>query len=315
MKNKVTIVTPVYNDWKCLEYLIQDINTSLSDKVDAIDIVAVNDCSIELPIKVIEVPKNISYSQVDLVTNIGHQRAILIGLCYCLEQKIESDYIVVMDSDGEDNPKYISQLLDMANSNSKEQIIFAKRSKRSESLTFRMFYVLYKMVFRLLTGSSISFGNFSCIPKSLLSKICYNPSFWNHYSASVIKSKLPYSLMSTIRSKRYEGVSKMNFSSLILHGLSSLSVYIESVIIRVLKISFLIFIFLILIGIIVLSTKYFSEYAIPGWATNVFGFILNLLITVMMFNLLIILTHLNNRNRPTNKPIDFYKKNINKVNP
>ncbi|WP_367388124.1 glycosyltransferase [Lewinella sp. LCG006] len=310
MKNKVTIVTPVYNDWKCLEYLIQDINTSLASKFDAINLVVVNDCSVELPIMPIEIPKKITYSQVDLVLNVGHQRAILIGLCYCYEQQIDSEFIIVMDSDGEDNPKYINHFIDQANSSSKGQIIFANRSKRSESLTFKLFYFLYKKAFRLLTGSSISFGNFSCIPKSSLSKICNNPSFWNHYSASVIKSKLPYDLIITERSKRYFGVSKMNFNSLILHGLSSLSVYIESIIIRVLKLSFLIFILMIIIGVSVLSIKYFSEYAIPGWATNVFGFIFNLLITVLLFNLLIILTHLNNRNKPITKPIDFYKQII-----
>lgn len=310
MKNKVTIVTPVYNDWICLEHLIKDINKSLAEKFDVINLVVVNDCSFELPIETIETPKKMTYSQVDLVTNVGHQRAILVGLCYCLEQKIDSEFIIVMDSDGEDNPKYINQFLDNANSSRKDQIIFANRSKRSESLTFRLFYFLYKKVFKLLTGSSISFGNFSCVPKSLLSQICNNPSFWNHYSASVIKSKLPYTLIPTERSKRYFGTSKMNFSNLILHGLSSLSVYIESIIIRVLKLSFLIFIFLIIIGISVLFTKYFSEYAIPGWATNVFGFILNLLITVILFNLLIILTHLSNRDKPISKPISFFKQII-----
>jgi len=310
MKNKVTIVTPVYNDWTCLEYLIQDINKSLAGKFDVINLVVVNDCSFELPITAIEVPQNMTYSQVDLVTNVGHQRAILVGLCYCLEQKIDSEFIIVMDSDGEDNPIYINHFLDKANSSSKDQIIFANRSKRSEDLTFRLFYFLYKKVFKLLTGSSISFGNFSCVPKSLLSQICNNPSFWNHYSASVIKSRLPYTLLATERSKRYFGVPKMNFSNLILHGLSSLSVYIESIIIRILKLSFFIFILLIIIGIGVLFTKYFSEYAIPGWATNVFGFILNLLITVILFNLLIILTHLSNRDKPIFKPISFYRQII-----
>ncbi|WP_245583684.1 hypothetical protein [Salinimicrobium xinjiangense] len=106
----------------------------------------------------------------------------------------------------------------------------------------------------------------------------------------------------------------MNSSSLILHGLSSLSVYIESIIIRVLKLSFIVFLLLILISILVVFVKYFSGYAIPGWATNVFGFILNLLITVVLFNLLIILTHLNNRNKPISKPLDFYRSYI-KQNP
>ncbi|SOC78579.1 Glycosyltransferase involved in cell wall bisynthesis [Salinimicrobium sediminis] len=310
MRNNIAIVIPVFNDWECIEHLIHNINIALAGKFEAIHLVFINDCSTELPSKSLEIPGYMTYSKVDLATNVGHQRAILIGLCYCFEQAIDTEYIIVMDSDGEDNPKYISQFLDKVNSSGKDQIIFAKRSKRSENLSFKLFYFLYKLLFRILTGSSISFGNFSCVPNSLLSKICNNPSFWNHYSASVMKAKLPYSIISTERGKRYSGHSKMNYNSLILHGLSSLSVYIESVIIRVLKLSFIVFVFLIFISILVIYVKYSSEYAIPGWATNVFGFILNLLITVVLFNLLIILTHLHNRNKPISKPIDFYKSYI-----
>jgi hypothetical protein len=257
--------------------------------------------------KSFEIPKNILYDQIDLITNVGHQRAILIGLCYCYDKPIDSDYIIVMDSDGEDNPKYISQFLEKISESYIDQIIFAERSKRSEGLAFRLFYVIYKYTFKLLTGHSISFGNFSCIPKTFLSKICNQPDFWNHYSASVIKSKLPYCLISTERSKRYSGDTKMNFNSLILHGLSSLSIYIESITIRVLKFSLIIFISLFIIGIIVILIKYLTEYAIPGWTTNIFGFILNFFISVVLFNLLIILTHLNNRNKSISKPLDFYK--------
>lgn len=311
MKNKISIVTPVFNDWNCIEYLIKDISETLAGRFDKIHLLVVNDCSTELPSKTFDVPQNMTYAQVDLVTNVGHQRAILIGLCYCFNQQIDSEYFIVIDSDGEDNPKYINQFLDKANSSSEDQIIFAKRSERSEGFTFKLFYVLYRLIFTLLTGASISFGNFSCLPKSFLSKICNQPNFWNHYSASIMKSKLPYDVISTKRSKRYSGVSKMNFDNLILHGLSSLSVYIESIIIRVLKLSFLLFILLTLISIVVLLIKYFSDFAIPGWATNVFGFILNILITVLLFNLLILLTHLNNRNKPISKPLDFYKTYIN----
>jgi polyisoprenyl-phosphate glycosyltransferase len=311
MKKKITIVIPVYNDWDCMQSLMQDISTNLSGRVDTIHLIAINDCSIESPPTILTIPENVTYSQVDLVTNVGHQRAILIGLCYCYEHSTKSDYVIIMDSDGEDNPKYIYQFLNRAEISDTEEIIFAKRSKRSEGFAFRLSYFSYKILFKVLTGSSISFGNFSCIPISMLSKVCHHPDFWNHYSASVIKSKLPHSTIPTERSKRYSGFSKMNSGSLILHGLSSLSVYIESIIIRALKLSFVIFLLLVIVGIAVVIIKYFSGYAIPGWATNVFGFILNLLFTVVLFNLIIILLHLHNRNKPISKPLDFYKSYIN----
>ena len=163
-----------------------------------------------------------------------------------------------------------------------------------------------------MTGASISFGNFSCIPKAILNRVCNEPNFWNHYSSSMIKSNIPFDSIPTERSKRYSGVSKMNLNGLVLHGLSSLSVYMEAVIIRVLKLSLLLFLFLILCLFVVVYVKYFTPLAIPGWATYIFGFLFNILITVGLFNLLIILSHLNTRNKPISQPLSFYNTLIKK---
>lgn len=307
MKKNITIVTPVFNDWDCLQHLVINIAKALENKVHTIRLVVVNDCSIELPSNTFEVPNNMMFDQLNLITNIGHQRAILTGLCYCYESQFDSDYIIVMDSDGEDNPKYIQELVDKCESSEVKKVVFAKRSKRSEALYFRVFYKIYILIFKFLTGVSISFGNFSCIPKSLLSRICNESDFWNHYSAAMIKSRIPYDTIPTERSQRYTGTSKMNVNNLILHGLSSLSVHVESIIVRILKLNFLVFLLLILCAFVVFYVKYFTALAIPGWATYIFGFIFNILITIGLFNLLIILSHLSNRNRPISSPLSFYK--------
>jgi len=61
----------------------------------------------------------------------------------------------------------------------------------------------------------------------------------------------------------------MNLVSLVLHGLSAVSVYIEIVYVR------LIFAALILIGLdlagflVIVYIRFFTPLAIPGWATNV----------------------------------------------
>jgi hypothetical protein len=177
MKRDITIVTPLYNDWTCLSILISDIEKTIGHIFRTINIIAVNDCSVEEKPSSFPTGNNVNLEIVDLVTNVGHQRAILIGLCYCFEKKIDSDYFIVMDSDGEDNPKYIDDLVKMSDSSSIDKVIFAKRSKRSEAWSFRFFYRIYKFVFKLMTGASISFGNFSCIPKSILHRVCNEPNF------------------------------------------------------------------------------------------------------------------------------------------
>ena len=128
MKKYITIVTPVFNDWNCLKHLISDISKALEGSI--IQLVVVNDCSSEIPSNIASTPNNITLKKLDLITNVGHQRAIIIGLCYCFENHIDSDYLIVMDSDGEDDPKYIKELLDKCESFDLDTVVFAKRSGR-----------------------------------------------------------------------------------------------------------------------------------------------------------------------------------------
>ena len=140
--------------------------------------------------------------------------------------------------------------------------------QRREGVVFRLAYRLYKRLFALLTGHTISFGNFCAIPGQLLEKVVHVPEIWNHFAAGIIKSRIPFQLLPTDRGARLSGRSGMNFAALVVHGLSAISVFIESVSVRLIALSIL----LILAsgcGIaVVLGIRLFTDYGIPGWATN-----------------------------------------------
>ena len=172
-----------------------------------------------------------------------------------------------MDSDGEDKPEYIKDLINTMKNNP-NKIIFADRTKRSESLMFRLFYFLYKLLFRTLTGSRISFGNFCLIPNDLLGRIVTISDIWNHFSSGVIHSQLPYMSIPTERGSRILGRPKMQYSSLILHGLSSISVYIDIVGIRVIIFSILLMLPALAGVVIAFSLRLFTNLASQGWATT-----------------------------------------------
>jgi len=130
-------------------------------------------------------------------------------------------------------------------------------------------YGVYKALYGLLTGTSISFGNFCLIPRNLLDNVVHHSEIWNHFSAGINRSRLPLSVVPTERGNRYTGDSKMNLVSLILHGLSAISVGTDVVAIRLLILT----LWLIAAGIIglvaVVSIKFLTDLAIPGWATYV----------------------------------------------
>lgn len=104
-------------------------------------------------------------------------------------------------------------------------IVFAARSKRLEQFLFRVLYRVYQVVHRVLTGDPVRVGNFSIVSFESLGKFVVIPEIWYHYAAAVIRSRLRFSSIPIPRDKRVAGKSKMNFTALLLHGLSAFFVY------------------------------------------------------------------------------------------
>ena len=102
--------------------------------------------------------------------NLGHQRAIAIGLAH-IQRSGKCDAVVVMDADGEDTPEGVAQLLHAYTESHGSRAIFAERSRRTESVSFRCFYHLYKILHRSLTGFSVRVGNFSILPARYLNTL------------------------------------------------------------------------------------------------------------------------------------------------
>jgi polyisoprenyl-phosphate glycosyltransferase len=299
---------PVFNDWESCSDLLSEI----AQLPCACEIVLVNDGSTESFVEG-NMPKNLSITCLNLTLNVGHQRAIAIGLAYIHANFADFNHVIVMDSDGEDQPAHIPILIEKVKEQGSKKIIFAQRQRRTEGVLFKLFYVFYKTLFRILTGQSLNFGNFSCIPKGFLSKIIAQPALWNHYSGSIIKSKLPYSLTPLDRGKRYHGQSKMNIVSLIVHGLSAIAIYIEVVTVRLLLFSLTGIVLSLLAIFTVFIVKIFTPLAIPGWASNISLLIFNIIIQFTVVSLLILLLILYNRNTVQLSPNRFYKDFIDSI--
>lgn len=129
--------------------------------------------------------------------NIGRQRAIFIGLVVAHERLLGLP-IFMMDCDGEDQSENISRPL-AEQKPFPHGIIFAQRSRRKEARTFRAFYWLFKIIFRLLTGQLVNFGNFCLIPASLLSRVIYLQEIWNHFAAGLVHVRLPWTSIQPIK--------------------------------------------------------------------------------------------------------------------
>lgn len=310
MTPKYVILIPQYNDWEALNLLIERINEDVAtDTLVATSLVIVDDCSSQ-DLEQLTLFRGSKVQIVRLYRNLGHQRAIAIGLSY-IAKEVLCDKVIVMDADGEDAPKDINALVG-ASKKSPDRIIFAQRTKRQESFTFRFFYGIYKFIFRHLTGKVITFGNFSLIPQRRLQNLVRVSEIWNNFPGGIIKSRIPYEAVPTERGKRLAGESKMNFVSLVLHGLSTVSVLIDVTAVRILIFSIGMSVAALLVIFVVLFLKWVND-ASPGWASTLSSALLIVVLQSFLISLFLVFMVLQYRTQQQFIPVLQYRDFIEKV--
>jgi hypothetical protein len=281
----LAILIPNFNDWESLRLLLPEIDRAMAGLERQVFVLVVDDASTE------PVPDGWpghNFSALDSIevlylrSNQGHQRAIALGL-YHLHEFTDAEAVVIMDGDGEDRPEDLPELLRAFAAGDVAEVVFAARTKRMESLAFRLGYRAYRLVHHALTGVVVRVGNFSVIPRPALARLMAVPDVWNHYAASVYRARLPRRLVPLPRGRRLAGESKMNFVSLLIHGLSAMSVFSDQVSARLLTaaVSFAV----LATGLIGVTAgiRWFTDLAIPGWATFTVGLLLLLVIQLLSF--------------------------------
>jgi hypothetical protein len=284
----IVVLTPVLDDWKAARELLSRLDGAFADRTDILSVLLVDDGSSEaLPadfgtgsfarLRDIDVLK--------LKKNLGHQRALAVGLCH-IAAEIPCDAILVMDADGEDDPADAVRLVKKLEEQSRENvamppIVFAERTRRSETLTFRLGYLAYRILHYGLTGRGIRFGNFSVIPHARLAGLTIEPMLWNHYAASVAASRLPLTTIPSDRAARLAGTSRQSYVKLVIHGLSALSCYNETIGVRLLLISCCLFglSFAALFATIVL--RLVTHIPVLGWTSLFAGILIVFLFQVI----------------------------------
>lgn len=218
------ILTPTFNDWKSLNKLLSEINKNVSKIKGNFTIVIIDDAStVKSSIKIKKVKKIKKIIVIKNKKNLGSQKSICIGLKYLKKIKTKS-IVVVMDSDGEDDPKKIKQLIDLAIKNP-SSIITANRLRREGNIIFNFFYKLHLLVTFILTGKYINFGNYSSFHSKNLIKNFPESDLLLAYSAAISKNFSSIKSKYISKKKRYYEKSKVNILFLIKHSINIISVF------------------------------------------------------------------------------------------
>jgi len=232
----IVLVIPVYNDWESVELLLPAVDEALERYPTPVHVLLVDDSSTVSPSQERLGGAYTNIVRIDVLhlrRNLGHQRAIAVGLCHASE-KMAGLPVLVMDGDGEDRPEDVPRLLREYERHGRAKAVFAARTRRMESLAFRCSYHLYRLLHWLLTGIAVRIGNFSVLPPDAVTRLVVVSDLWNHYAAAVIAAHLPMTTLGLPRGPRLRGKSSMNFFALLAHGLGAISVYSDIVSVRLL---------------------------------------------------------------------------------
>jgi hypothetical protein len=309
MRDKLLVLVPIYNDWAAAGLLLPRLDQVLANSDLTADVLLIDDGSTT------SVPADWpghdwralnSIEVLSLRRNVGHQRAIAIALAF-VERHRSPDVVVVMDGDGEDAPEDVPRLLACLHQNERNTVVFAERTRRSESAMFQVFYALYRWAHRVLTGIPVRVGNFSAIPLRLLRRLVVVSELWNHYAAAVFKARLPRASIPTERAARLAGRSRMNYVDLVMHGLSALSVHAELVGVRLLVVTAIVVLAMVSTLLAILAVRLFTPLTMPEWTSTAVGALLIVLLQVLAFTSLFAFLVLHARSHPTFIPVRDYE--------
>jgi len=297
---QVVIITPCYNENIAIVKFLTELEETLAHLPYYFHVVVVEDCSTDNTASMLQKFSfrsfNFNLTILMLKYNVGHQRAIYQGLLYARD--LDAEHFIVMDSDGEDDPAAIKELLGLRNF----EIVNVVRGRRRESFTFQFFYIVYKMIFKAITGKNMNFGNYCMISKNVLEN-CVMTSFL-HFAAHLSKQKKIAATVVYNRRKRLDGNSKMNLASLVHHAFRSFIEYADEFLMVFLKLSMVFAAVFFSLILYVVYVKIFTDKAILGWASTLsVGLFSMCLMCIGFFIMGILLLNILSRNNQLNQTI------------
>ena len=224
-KKLLSIVAPAYNEAENIDEFYSRILESTKDLNLDIEIIYVNDGSLDKTIDVIYKQKenNDHITAIDLSRNFGKEIALTAGLDYS-----SGDAVVVIDTDLQDPPELIPKLVE--NWNDGYDVVNAKRIKREGESSLKKItsYIYYRVLFRL---SDISIpkdiGDFRLLDRKALDALLKLREKHRYMKGLFVRVGFKQKEIEYEREARFKGKTKLNLLSLFnlaFDGLTSFSI-------------------------------------------------------------------------------------------
>jgi polyisoprenyl-phosphate glycosyltransferase len=230
-------LTACRNEEKILDEFLAELTTVLREAgvADKSVLYVVDDLSTDRSVEVLETyakqPGNIPTHVLRAPTNLGNQGALFYGLGEIAIA--DDDVFISFDCDGEDDVRQLPSIIELGRAN-EGKLVLIERGRRQESLTFRVSFTCYKLLFRFLTRQTVVPNNFLLIPGNFVPYLRRTPLAAVHFAYAILKMRLPSVSTQRDRRSRYGGQTSQSLFMVASHGLVGLMVFYETVIAKLL---------------------------------------------------------------------------------
>lgn len=297
---EISIISPVYGAENIIEELIIQIQSSVGKITENYEIILVDDCGPDnswLKIKS-ECSKDIRVKGIKLSRNFGQHYAITAGI-----ETAKGNYIVVMDCDLQDDPKYIPDMYNKIKDGF--DIIYTIKESREHSIIKNFFAGIFNFFFNYLSDnkritSHSNIGAYSMISRKVALAFNNFNDYHRHYLMVLRWLGFKSYYLNIKHKERFSGKSGYTFSKLVLHaidGITSQSNKILSLFIN----AGLILSLISFLSVIIIIIRYFQHGFLSGWASLIIAILFStgiILIGIGLLGLYIGKTFEQSKNRP-----------------
>jgi polyisoprenyl-phosphate glycosyltransferase len=219
----ISIVSPVYAAEKIVDELVLRLKNQLEEMKVSFEIVLVEDRSPDKSWeKIVEncakypFVKGIRFSR-----NFGQHYAITAGL-----QEASGEYVIVMDCDLQDNPKYIPELISKAKEGN--EVVFTHKKKRKHSFFKNFTANIFFRILNFLTNerrdrADMQTGAYSLLSRKAVNAFCRIKDYHRHYLMVVRMLGFKQTSVLIEHDKRFEGKSSYTFVKLVRHAMNGIT--------------------------------------------------------------------------------------------
>jgi hypothetical protein len=231
MKDNLVLVFPTFFESPSLMVLFENIQRLLCPSFNVVIYLLDDSCGSDFELKGLDQKFPVQIKLISHTHRKGHQQALCDFIKWHLPQIDPSAIVVTLDADGEDLIEDIAPMISLL-ANNKNRIVLAQRLSRKRGVIYNICFVLYMVLFRLLTSTNVRTGNFACFRPEYFEGKLGSVSFDKSYAASFYHWPDSIVYYPCHKGVRIKGETKMTVFALIKHAISLLGPFKKQVILR-----------------------------------------------------------------------------------